>query len=415
MQAEIITIGDEILIGQIIDTNSAFISKSLNDVGISVYQITSIQDDKQHILKALKEAEENVDLVIITGGLGPTKDDITKHTLAGYFSDDLIVHDETLSHIKSIWKNRIKKPLLQVNIDQANVLKSSEVLFNANGTAPGMWITYNNKIFVSLPGVPFEMKALLNKEVIPRLTSRYELPYILHKTILTAGIGESDLANQISQWEDDLPKHIKLAYLPSLGRVRLRLTAKGRSRENIDSVVQSKVESLLPLIKDYFIGFQDDKEIEKVIASHLTSKELTLSVSESCTGGKISSAITALSGASKYFKGGVVAYSDEIKKELLGILPDLIDEYTVYSHEVVEAMAEGTLKKFNSDYAIATSGNAGPNNASEVDDVGTVYIGIASKNSCYSYKFNFGKHRSNVINRSVTKCFELLLKEILKK
>ena len=415
MQAEIITIGDEILIGQIIDTNSAFISKSLNDVGISVYQITSIQDDKQHILKALKEAEENVDLVIITGGLGPTKDDITKHTLAGYFSDDLIVHDETLSHIKSIWKNRIKKPLLQVNIDQANVLKSSEVLFNANGTAPGMWITYNNKIFVSLPGVPFEMKALLNKEVIPRLTSRYELPYILHKTILTAGIGESDLANQISQWEDDLPKHIKLAYLPSLGRVRLRLTAKGRSRENIDSVVQSKVESLLPLIKDYFIGFQDDKEIEKVIASHLTSKELTLSVSESCTGGKISSAITALSGASKYFKGGAVAYSDETKQELLAILPDSIDESTVYSHEVVEAMAEGTLKKFNSDYAIATSGNAGPNNASEVDDVGTVYIGIASKNSCYSYKFNFGKHRSNVINRSVTKCFELLLKEILKK
>ena len=415
MQAEIITIGDEILIGQIIDTNSAFISKALNDVGISVYQITSIQDDKHHILKALKEAEQNADLVIITGGLGPTKDDITKHTLASYFNDELIVHDETLSHIKFIWKNRIKKPLLQVNIDQANVLKSSEVLFNANGTAPGMWIAHNNKIFVSLPGVPFEMKALLNKEVIPRLSSRYELPYILHKTILTAGIGESDLANQISQWEDDLPKHIKLAYLPSLGRVRLRLTAKGSSRENIDSLVQSKVESLLPLIKNYFIGFQDDKEIEKVIASHLTSKKLSLSVSESCTGGKISSAITALSGASKYFKGGVIAYSDDIKKELLEISPDLIDKYTVYSHEVVEAMAKGTLKKFNADYAIATSGNAGPNNASEVDDVGTVYIGIASKNSCYSHKFNFGKHRSNVINRSVTKCFELLLKEILKK
>lgn len=415
MQAEIITIGDEILIGQIIDTNSAFISKALNDVGISVYQITSIQDDKHHILKALKEAEQNVDLVIITGGLGPTKDDITKHTLASYFNDELIVHDETLSHIKSIWKNRIKKPLLQVNIDQANVLKSSEVLFNINGTAPGMWITHNNKIFVSLPGVPFEMKALLNNEVIPRLTSRYELPYILHKTILTAGIGESDLANQISQWEDDLPKHIKLAYLPSLGRVRLRLTAKGRSRENIDTLVQSKVESLLPLIKDYFIGFQDDKEIEKVIASHLTSKGLTLSVSESCTGGKVSSAITALSGASKYFKGGVVAYSDDIKKELLEISTDLIDEYTVYSHEVVEAMAKATLKKFNSDYAIATSGNAGPHNASEVDDVGTVYIGISTKNSCYSHKFNFGKHRSNVINRSATKCFELLLKEILKK
>ena len=314
MQAEIITIGDEILIGQIIDTNSAFISKSLNNIGISVYQITSIQDDKHHILKALKEAEQNVDLVIITGGLGPTKDDITKHTLASYFNDELIVHDETLSHIKFIWKNRIKKPLLQVNIDQANVLKSSEVLFNTNGTAPGMWITHNNKVFVSLPGVPFEMKALLNNEVIPRLTSRFELPYILHKTILTAGIGESDLANQISQWEDNLPKHIKLAYLPSLGRVRLRLTAKGRSRENIDTLVQSKVESLLPLIKDYFIGFQDDKEIEKVIASHLTSEGLTLSVSESCTGGKISSAITALSGASKYFKGGLLPIQTISKK-----------------------------------------------------------------------------------------------------
>lgn len=415
MRAEIITIGDEILIGQIVDTNSAYISKALNAIGISIYQITSVQDDRNHILNALEEGARNADFIILTGGLGPTKDDITKHALAHFFNDHLEVHTETLDHIKAIWKTRIKRPLLQTNIDQANVLSKAEVLFNSNGTAPGMWITHHDKVFISLPGVPFEMKALMNKEVIPRLTSRFKFPYILHRTILTAGIGESDLANQIAEWEEGLPSNIKLAYLPSLGRVRLRLSATGDSKELIDNLVQNRIEALLPIIKDVFVGFQEDKELERIIASHLIANQQTLAVSESCTGGKVSSSITALPGASQYFLGSVVAYSVQSKHSLLGVSSELINKHSVYSHQVVEAMAQGTLKEFNSDYAIATSGNAGPVNESNKDEVGTVFIGLATKSSVCSYKFNFGKHRSQVIDRCVVKCFELLLKEILKK
>lgn len=415
MRAEIITIGDEILIGQIVDTNSAYISTALNAIGVSIYQITSVQDDRDHILKALEEGARNADFIILTGGLGPTKDDITKHTLAHFFNDHLEVHTETLDHIKEIWKTRIKRPLLQTNIDQANVLSKAEVLFNSNGTAPGMWIAHEGKIFISLPGVPFEMKALMKKEVIPRLTSRFKFPYILHRTILTAGIGESDLANQIAEWEEGLPPNIKLAYLPSLGRVRLRLSATGDSKELIDNLVQNRIEALLPIIKDVFVGFQEEKELERIIASHLIANHQTLAVSESCTGGKVSSSITALSGASQYFLGSVVAYSVLSKQSLLGVSSELINKYSVYSHQVVEAMAQGTIKEFNSDYAIATSGNAGPVNESNKDEVGTIFIGLATKSSVSSYKFNFGKHRSQVIDRCVAKCFELLLKEILKK
>ena len=261
MQAEIITIGDEILIGQILDTNSAFICKALNNIGVSVYQITSVQDDRGHILKSLKEAEENADIIIITGGLGPTKDDITKNTLAEYFNDTLVQSDAVLKNIQHLWKNYIKQPLAQVNIDQALVPSKAQVLMNVNGSAPGMWIEENGKIFISLPGVPFEMKALMNNIVIPKLRKTYKFPFIKHATILTYGLGESSLAERIEAWEDNLPVFMKLAYLPGLGRVRLRLSAKNMDMDLVETEMQKQIEMLLPQIHDIFVGFEADDSI----------------------------------------------------------------------------------------------------------------------------------------------------------
>ncbi len=259
MQAEIITIGDEILIGQVVDTNSAFIAKELNKIGVSVYQITSVQDDKQHILKSLKEAQENADIIIITGGLGPTKDDITKHTLTEYFNDTLVQDEAVLKNIEMLWQEYVKQPLTQVNIDQALIPSKSIALMNRFGSAPGMWIKHQNKIFISLPGVPFEMKALIQNEVLPRLQKQFELPFILHKTLLTYGLGESMLAARIEDWEENLPNYIKLAYLPGLGKVRLRLSAKGKNEEKITIEVEKQIALVMPLIKDVFVGFEDEE------------------------------------------------------------------------------------------------------------------------------------------------------------
>ena len=249
MQAEIITIGDEILIGQIIDTNSAFIAQQLNKIGVSVYQIVSVQDDKTHILKALKEAEQNADIIIITGGLGPTKDDITKTTIAEYFNDTLVRDDSATDNIKLLWKNYTEKTPSQVNLDQALVPSKAQVLMNVNGSAPGMWIENEGKVFISLPGVPFEMKALMDNKVIPKLRSQFKFPFIKHETILTHGLGESALAERIEAWEDALPSFIKLAYLPNLGQVRLRLSAKAMDRQQVESEMQKQVQLLLPQIE----------------------------------------------------------------------------------------------------------------------------------------------------------------------
>ncbi len=414
MQAEIITIGDEILIGQIIDTNSAFISKQLNDIGVSVYQITSIQDDKKHILKALKEAEENADIIIITGGLGPTKDDITKNALAEYFNDNLVQDDDVLENIKSLWKKYIKQPLSQVNIDQALIPSKSTALMNRLGSASGMWFEKNDKVFVSLPGVPFEMKALIIKEVLPKLQEKFHFPFILHKTILIYGLGESRLAERIEEWEDALPPYIKLAYLPNLGKVRLRLSAKGFNKEEIELEVESQIQALLPQIEDVFVGFEEDNSIQAIIGKKLTEQSKTISVAESCTGGKIAELITANSGASVYFKGSIVSYATLAKEEVLNIPTDIIAEYSVVSKQVVEAMAINVRKLFKTDYAIATTGNAGPAKGDAEAEVGTVYIAIATPNKVFSEKFTFGNSRIKVINKASNKALEMLLKEILK-
>ena len=413
MQAEIITIGDEILIGQIVDTNSAFIATELNKIGISVYQITSVQDDKYHILKSLKVAQDNADIIIITGGLGPTKDDITKHTIAEFFNDTLVLNNAVLKNIEALWKKYIKQPLSQVNKDQALIPSKSKALTNRFGSAPGMWIAQENKTFISLPGVPFEMKGLIKNEVLPRLKEKFKLPFILHKTLLTYGLGESMLAERIEAWEDNLPKYIKLAYLPNLGKVRLRLSAKGSNAKQITKEVQKQIEILIPLIQDVFVGFEDaETSLELKIGKQLTLLNKTVSTAESCTGGMIAEKFTANPGASAYFKGSIVCYDTQAKIDVLDISKSLINKYSVVSKQVAEAMAKNIRKLFNTDYAIATTGNAGPTKGDADADVGTVYIAIATPTKVYAKEYRLGNHRVKVINKAVNKAFEILQKEI---
>jgi len=413
MQAEIITIGDEILIGQIIDTNSAFIGKALNSIGVSVYQITSIQDEKDHLIKAFKEAEENADIIIITGGLGPTKDDITKHTLAEYFNDTLVQNDLVLAHVEQLFEKYITTPISDLNRKQALVPSKSKVLMNKYGTAPGMWMEKGNKVFISLPGVPYEMKALVEDEVLPKLAHKYKRPFILHKTILTYGLGESAIAQRIEHIEDQLPKHIKLAYLPSLGRVRLRLSGKGNDEDVLNKDIQTQVENILPLIKDIFVGFEDNNNsIEQIIANQLVKTNQTLAIAESCTGGKLTQTFTQHSGASAYFKGGLVTYATQSKVDILGVDQAIIKKHSVVSEAVAKAMAINVREKLNADIGISTTGNAGPTKGDSDEEVGTVFIGFATKEGAKAFQFNMGNHRERVINKTVNKVLELLQKEI---
>ncbi|MCL5128853.1 CinA family nicotinamide mononucleotide deamidase-related protein [Algibacter sp. L4_22] len=415
MLAEIITIGDELLIGQVIDTNSAYIGKQLSKIGVSVYQITSIQDDKQHILQAFKDAESRVNIIIITGGLGPTKDDITKKTLAEYFNDTLVRDASVEGNIKDLWQKYVRQTLLQVNLDQALVPSKATVLMNTLGTAPGMWIEKGDKVFVSLPGVPFEMEGLIDGEVVPRIKEKFDCPFILHRTLLIFGLGESTLAARIEDWEDALPPEIKLAYLPSLGNMRLRLSTKGFDKEKVISDVQKQIDQLIPLIKDEFVGFEEeDDSIERIIGKQLTKLGKTVATAESCTGGKIAERFTANSGASAYFKGSVVSYATESKINILGVSKEAIEADSVVSAKVAESMAQHVLKLFNTDYAIATTGNAGPTKGDSDVEVGTVYIAIATKTGVYSEKLMLGNLRLKVINKGANKAFEMLLKEIFK-
>lgn len=414
MHAEIITIGDEILIGQIVDTNSAFLGKELNKIGVSVYQITSIQDDRDHILKALKEAEENADIIIVTGGLGPTKDDITKHTICEYFNDTLVENKDVLANVERIF-SKYNKPLLSVNKQQALVPSKAEVLMNYYGTAPGMWLEKNGKVFISLPGVPYEMKALILEQVFPKLREEFKFPFIMHKTVLTYGMGESSVAERIDSWANALPSFVKLAYLPSLGRVRLRLSAKATDRGMVEIEIQKQVELLLPQIQDIFVGFEEDESIEALIGKQLSEMGKSVSVAESCTGGRIAQAFTAISGASAYFKGGVVSYATASKTDILKVSKTEIEAHSVVSEDVAKTMAKNVRTLFHSDFAISTTGNAGPLKGDSDAEVGTVWIGIATKDGVYAEVFNFGNHREKVIMRATNKAFEMLQKEILKK
>lgn len=412
MLAEIITIGDEILIGQIIDTNSVFISQELNKIGVSVYQITSIQDNREHILEALKEAEKKADLVLITGGLGPTKDDITKETFLEYFTDTLVENKEVLENIKHIFKKYVKKAPLPANLSQAMVPSKATILPNQIGTAPGMWMEKNNTVFVSMPGVPYEMKQLVLEEVLPKVIKKFDRPFIYHKTLLTYGKGESEVQEIIQHWENKLPDHLKLAYLPSPGRVRLRLSSTGKDKRVLYDTVDSQMDELYAILNDIAIGYENETSVQKQLASRLVAKNAMISFAESCTGGAIAKEFTAIAGASTYFRGGIIPYNTAIKTEVLKVAPDIIKKYNVVSVEVAEAMALQSNKLFNTAYALSTTGIAGPAKGEGDDEVGTVCIAIAGPDRVVSGKFNFGNDRERVIKKAINKAFEMLLKEI---
>lgn len=413
MNVEIITVGDEILIGQIVDTNSQWIATELNKIGVEVYQITSIQDDRTHILQALSEAEQRADLVLITGGLGPTKDDITKSTLATYFKDTLIYNDTVVQHIKKLFK-KYDIPFGRLNEAQGMLPSKATILPNKFGTAPGMWFYENETVFVSLPGVPNEMKGLMKNEVIPKIQKQFRLPFIIHKTIMTYGMGESAIAERIESFENNLPEFIKLAYLPNYGKVRLRLSARGNDRNKLIDALQNQISILFSIIPDIITGFDDGGKIEETIGAYLKERKQTISTAESVTGGKISSTIVSVPGSSSYFKGSFVTYTAESKEELLKVSPETIALHTVVSEEVAKEMAKNAKAILNTDYAIAVTGNAGPTTDNNDKDVGLVYIAIASPNSILVENFNFGKPRGRVIDKTVNKALEMLQKQILK-
>lgn len=408
MLAEIITIGDEILIGQIVDTNSAWMSQKLNDAGIRVKQISSVSDDREHILEALRLASGRADLIIITGGLGPTKDDITKKTLAGYFNTGYRCDQESLENVKNIFA-KYKRPVLEVNISQADVLENCITLQNKNGTAPGMWIEHQDKIYVSLPGVPFEMMYLMEEEVIPKVISKFKLPVISHHTILTAGIGESILADEISDIEDSLPAHIKLAYLPKLGVVRLRLSGYADHKEELEVEISAIMKQIVARIPSYVIA-EADLTLEKSILDFMQARKLTLSVAESCTGGALSYTITRNPGSSAVFLGGAITYSNNLKETVVGVSSQTLQQFGAVSEQTVLEMASGAIKAFKSDYALAVSGVAGPDGGTEDKPVGTVWIAIANSKKSVAKKYQFGNKRIQNIERSVTSALIMLFK-----
>jgi competence/damage-inducible protein CinA-like protein len=413
LKAEIITIGDEILIGQILDSNSKWMAAALNNIGIEVYQITSIHDDVKQILNALNEAEKRADIIFVTGGLGPTKDDITKLTLAKYFDDVLVLHDNVVSHIKDLFK-KINYPFTEVNRQQAFVPSKAKVLKNFYGTAPGMWIEEKDKIFISMPGVPTEMKGLMTSNVLPLLQQKFDLPFIYHKTILTYGMGESMLAEKIADWENNLPDTVKLAYLPAFGRVRLRLSAKGKSKDKIKALIDSQAAKLQPIIGDIILGSEDAEPLEVIVGKLLKSQNKTLVTAESCTGGSIASLITSVSGASHYFKGAVVSYASSVKESLLKVSSKTIDTYSVVSKEVATEMAVNTRALLKADYAIATTGNAGPTTDKTDKSLGVVFIAVASSKTVIVEEFNFGQPREKVIGKATSKALELLRNQLIK-
>jgi len=418
VKATIVTIGDEILIGQIIDTNSAFIAKSLDKIGIDIHEVISISDSRDHILETLKHLQNQVELVVITGGLGPTKDDITKKTLCDYFEDELVVNEQVLAHVTELIEGFYKRPISQINKDQALVPSKATVLHNKVGTAPGMWLKKENTVFVSLPGVPYEMKYLIENEVVPKVVREYKRPFIIHKTVLTYGQGESLVAERIEAWENNLPEFIKLAYLPSPGRVRLRLSARGTDEQVLQNAIEENVDSLSKIIGDIIVGYDENETLEVILGRLLTKNKMTVSTAESCTGGKIAQLLTSIPGSSAYFKGGVVSYATEVKTEILKVPQELIEKYSVVSREVAIEMALGAQKLLQTDYAIATTGNAGPEKGYSPAEVGTVFIALATPNpapnNIICEEFHFGQPREKVIDRAVNTAFEMLQKEILK-
>lgn len=411
IKATIITIGDEILIGQIVDTNSVSIAKHLNKAGITVAEKLSIGDDALQIEKALKRAHTQSQIVIITGGLGPTKDDITKHTLARIFSSSLVEDVAVAQHVEAMLAQR-GIAFNALNRSQALVPECCTVLFNYHGTAPGMWFDQGDNVTISLPGVPFEMEHLMEDEVMPRLKARYQLHANIHRTMITSGIAESILAERIAGWEDALPEGVKLAYLPSPNIVRLRLsTYDSEDGEAARRLIDSLFEQLYKIIPDNIVGFED-ASVQQLVHQMLTQRGQTLAVAESCTGGVIASRFTAMAGSSAYFLAGVVAYANEAKRDVLGVSYDDIMRYGAVSEQVARQMAEGVRRVTGADYAIATTGIAGPSGGSAEKPVGTVWMAVATPRRTIAMMRNSGTDRGQIVNRASAYAIEMLYKEL---
>lgn len=411
MNAEIITIGDEILIGQIIDTNSSWLGSELSKIGIQVVHRTSVSDNRTAIINALEDSKKRADIILITGGLGPTKDDVTKHTLVDYFNTTLVLNQEVLDWVSSIFRKR-NLPMTDTNNMQAMVPENCEVLFNRNGTAPGMWFDHDGKVFISMPGVPFEMKGIFTEEVIPKLLKKFELPVILHRTILTCNIGESFLAQKIESLENVLPPHIKLAYLPSVGLVRLRFSGTHSREDFLRGEMDDIIAHLYELVGSYIYGEEDDS-LEKNVGLLLKGAEQTVATAESCTGGYIAHLITSVPGSSAYYKGSIVSYANEVKINELGVTPETLKSVGAVSEACVTQMAEGIRKKFNTSYAIATSGIAGPDGGTAEKPVGTVWIAVSSAKHTIAKQFSMGDHRERTIQRTAIQALDMLRKEIM--
>lgn len=411
MKAEIISIGDELLIGQVINTNAVFIAKQLTAVGFQVGKIVTVEDKGESIKEAMGSVGEETKLVVLTGGLGPTKDDLTKQALLEFFKDEWTENNEALENVKRIFKDN-QHALIEENFLQAKVPSRAKVLQNERGTAPGLWFENENCIYIALPGVPFEMKGLLIKKVLPELVQRFSLPSIVQKTIITSGLGESLLFERLKDLEGQLPSHIKLAYLPGPGRVRLRLMAVGEDKDELQVELNSWIAKIIERLENHYAGVEGEDSLVAVIATRLTSAKKTLAVSESFTGGKLAGLFTTIPGAATYFKGGVVPYYTEMKTEILGVSPETIQKYSVVSAEVAKEMALKTKEKFGSDYAISTTGNAGPTKGDSDAEIGTAYIGLATPEETKTYEFFLGEEREEIVERAIFKVLEILYKEI---
>lgn len=410
VRAEIITIGDELLIGQVIDTNSAWMAEQLNLIGISVWMRTAIGDEHQRIVDTLNLALSRSELVLVTGGLGPTKDDVTKKALCDVFDSSMVENEAVLHHIETLFA-RFGREVTAINRLQASVPKVCEVLHNANGTAPGMWFGREGKVLISMPGVPYEMKGIMTDVGLDRIRQHFNTPHILHRTILTMGMGESWLSERIASWEDALPEGFKLAYLPSPGRVRLRISALGSNASQIATEMHRQVDALLKLIPELIYGFDDDT-IEAVVGRELQNRRLTLATAESCTGGLIGHMLTSVSGSSGYYLGGVVSYSNEMKMNILGVDTEVLAAHGAVSEATVCAMAQGICKITGANFGVATSGVAGPTGGTADKPVGTVWIAICGPQGTLAKRYQFGDNRARNIERSALTALNMLRKAI---
>ncbi|MBW3520238.1 CinA family nicotinamide mononucleotide deamidase-related protein [Flavobacterium sp. NKUCC04_CG] len=413
MKATIITIGDEILIGQIVDTNSAFIAKELDGLGFQMVEILTVSDEKTAIDTALLRQLDRVDLVVVTGGLGPTKDDVTKKVFCNFFDDVLVENQSVLTHVTALMERYYKRPISEVNKQQAWVPSQATVLLNRVGTAPGMLMKKGDTYFVSLPGVPFEMKTIVLEELIPWIKKQFSGYHIVHRNIITIGIGESLLAEYLENWESSLPNGVSLAYLPSPGRVRLRLSTSGSDLERLQSILQQQINQLPDAVIAYVSSYEDES-LEITVAKLFEKSKKTISFAESCTGGRLAQLFSSIPGSSAFFKGGIVTYATESKIDFLGVSAETIAKNSVVSEEVAVEMAQKARQKFKSDYAIATTGNAGPSKGDSNAEIGTVFIGISTPEKTFATEFFFGQPREKVVDATVLKGLELIYKEILK-